>query len=109
MQSIRNAVAVFLILASQLVAVPAQACIGQPCEDPPGYYEVLNEKPTNWLDHYVAGDWVWIKTTNYNNTLVDSKWYVMPDYDPNWFNQPHACCSNGPWYITSEGGLYLIW
>lgn len=104
-----HAVAVFVVLTMHFVAVPSTA---QACMDCwPSYYEVLYIKPSNWLTvgQYQPGDWVWIKTVNSGGQLYDTRWYVMYADDPNWFEQPDPCCSNGPWFVTEQGGLYLIW
>lgn len=107
-----HAVAVFIVLTMHFVAVPstAQACMD--CwPDPPVYYEVLSIRPSNWVTvgNYQPGDWVWIRTMYTGSGIYDTGWYVMEASDPDWWDQPHPCCSNGPWFITEQGGLYLIW
>lgn len=101
-----HALVVFVVLSTLLLA-PTSA---QACMDCWFYYEVLEFRPSNWISAgYQPGDWVWIRTENINNRLVNTQWYVMEAGDPNWWTQPDPCCSNGPWYVTSDGLLYLIW
>lgn len=102
-----HAVAVFIVLTMHLVAVPSTA---QACMDCWPYYEVMSIRPYNWVSAgYQSGDWVWIRTVYSSSQVYDTGWYVMDANDPGWWDQPDPCCASGPWFITTEGGLYLIW
>lgn len=101
-----------IVMATLLIHVASPAPIARACEDCwPVYYEVLYNAPSNWVTvgQYQPGDWVWIRSQNVGGYSYYTQWFVMEANDPGWWDQPHPCCNVGPWFITEEGGLYLIW
>lgn len=108
-----HALAVFALVSVSIIAIPSTARADCPTcwPDPPVYYEQLDHKPANWISigHYREGDWVWQHSENINGQLTYTKWYVVESDDPGWWNQPDPCCAVGPWFVTAQGGLYLVW
>jgi hypothetical protein len=76
--------------------------------DPPAYKTVLTRAPANWITngHYVAGDVVWRRTQLVGYTQVTDRWYVY-EYDDSGRLTAPSCCSDGPYYVSSSGTLFI--